>query len=135
MAMAGDSIADRVLGQADFVHSWYNFPDAHKLWGANAVAINACATPKRIYIADPGNSRVLGWLDVTAFSNDSPSDLVNGPPDFPFPQVTATKANNPKHQLLPLRRLMQPESLCGRSAGIREFRTSKPREARGRWYE
>jgi len=82
IAMQGDTIADRVLGQGDFVHNLANFPDGRKLSAPFAVAIDKSVTPNRLYVADLENSRVLGWKDVAAFSDGSAADLVIGQPDF-----------------------------------------------------
>src|SRR6202023_1989192 len=49
---------------------------------AEFVAIDTSVIPNRLYVADAGNNRVLGWRDVTAIANDSPADLVMGQPDF-----------------------------------------------------
>ena len=81
-AMQGDTTADRVLGQPDFVHHGVNLIKAQGLSGPLAVAIDTTTTPNRLYVADTGNSRLLGWKDVTAFANGDPADLVIGQPDF-----------------------------------------------------
>ncbi|MGA8792471.1 hypothetical protein [Candidatus Binatus sp.] len=80
-SIAGDGIADLVLGQANFTYNAPNFPDAQKLNSPQGVAIDASTTPNRLYVADVQNSRVLGWKDVTAFTNGAPADLVIGQPD------------------------------------------------------
>lgn len=64
--------ADRELGQVDFLHNLPNFPDQRSLYKPTVVAIDKSTTPNRLYVADWENSRVLGWKDVTAFSNGSP---------------------------------------------------------------
>jgi len=82
---AGDTIADRVLGQMDFVHATQNFADASTLdiqRSLGAVAIDRSSTPNRIYVADAGNNRVLGWTSVTALTNGKAADMVIGQPDF-----------------------------------------------------
>ncbi|MGH8324124.1 MAG: NHL repeat-containing protein, partial [Steroidobacteraceae bacterium] len=82
IAMQGDTIADRVLGQADFLHSGLNLIDANGELNPQAVAIDSSVTPNRLYLADTANSRVLGYKDVTTFVNGGPADLVIGQPDF-----------------------------------------------------
>ena len=61
---AGDTTADRVLGQLDFMHSAANMMNASGLNYPAAVAIDASATPNRVYVADYDNNRVLGWSDA-----------------------------------------------------------------------
>ena len=56
-----DTTADVVLGQLDFSHNGSNFIDASGLSAAQSVAIDASATPNRLYVADANNSRVLGY--------------------------------------------------------------------------
>src|SRR5208282_6759293 len=89
-------VADIVLGQFNLIYNSANFPDPRKLNSPQGVAIDASATPNRIYVADAYNSRVLGWKDVTAFTNGSAADLVIGQPD---PYSTAcnsdTSGGNP----------------------------------------
>src|SRR5215831_20709339 len=87
-AAAGDTIADRVLGQADFMHATNpSFIRARSLNidgdpRGNAVAIDVAHDPSPIYVVDTGSSRVLGWHDVAAFTNGADADLVIGAPDF-----------------------------------------------------
>ena len=82
MAMSGDTVADRVLGQFDFSNNAPNLIDAPGLKGPFSVAIDASVTPNRLYVADSLNSRVLGYKDVTTFINGGAADLVIGQPDF-----------------------------------------------------
>ena len=77
-----DTTADAVLGQLDLTHQMMNLTDAQGLWNPQAVAIDASATPNRLYVADFNNSRVLGWRDTGSFANGAPADLVIGQPDF-----------------------------------------------------
>ncbi len=82
---AGDAIADHVLGQMDFAHATQNFADASTLdlqRNITAVAIDQSSVPNRVYVADPANSRVLGWSSAAALSNGKAADLVIGQPDF-----------------------------------------------------
>jgi hypothetical protein len=78
----GDTIADRVLGQGNFSQSGANFLNSSSLNGPGGVAIDKSVTPNRLYIADFGNSRVLGYKDVATLINGGPADLVIGQPDF-----------------------------------------------------
>jgi hypothetical protein len=87
-AAAGDTVADRALGQVDFVHHTDpSFIRAQSLDlegnpRGNAVAIDAAHTPSAIYVADTNSNRVLAWRDVSSFTNGAAADLVIGAPDF-----------------------------------------------------
>ena len=89
LGAVGDTTADRVLGQFDFSHNIANLVDAHGFNGLGSLAIDASATPNRLYVADGANNRVLGYKDVTTFTNGGAADLVMGQPDF-----ISGKANN-----------------------------------------
>ena len=78
---AGDTTADRVLGQLDFRGATLNGVDVRGLWLPAGVAVDLSATPNRVYVADSANSRVLAWADAEAFANGAPADLVIGQPD------------------------------------------------------
>ena len=86
------STSTRVLGQFDFEHSAANLVDAKGLLDPLTVAIDSSATPNRVYVADSGNNRVLGWKDAASFSNGAPADLVIGQPDFLSTACAATSA-------------------------------------------
>ena len=82
----GDTTADAVLGQVDFVHDTPNLVDGYGLDtqtdGDGDVAIDKSVTPNRVYVADVSNHRVLGWADVAAFTTHAAADIVIGQPDF-----------------------------------------------------
>ena len=61
MGAAGDTTADRVLGQFDFTHNGANILTNAGLSEPGAVAIDRSVVPNRLYVADAGNHRVLGW--------------------------------------------------------------------------
>ncbi len=82
IAMQGDTIADRVLGQLDFVHNAQNLIDASGMLNPQSVAIDSSVTPNRLYVTDTNNSRVLAYHDVATFVNGEAADLVIGQPDF-----------------------------------------------------
>lgn len=82
LALQGDLIADRVLGQFDFAHSGINILTNMGLNNPAAVAIDRSVVPNRVYVADNQNSRVLGWRSVDALTNGAPADLVIGQQDF-----------------------------------------------------
>jgi hypothetical protein len=83
-AATGDTIADHVVGQIDFVHSTANFVDDKGISlnaAAGAVAFDSLG---HVYIADTANNRVLGF-DILANLNDNSGApaalLVFGQPD------------------------------------------------------
>ncbi len=78
-AAAGDTIADRVLGQRRFGTAIPYFVDGTTLDAAD-IAIDRSAVPNRIYIASPDLNRVLGWSDLGRFRAGAPADLVLGQP-------------------------------------------------------
>ena len=80
--LATDTTADAVLGQDNLMHNVANLVDAQGLYAPQAVAIDASATPNRIYVADFDNNRVLGWNNAASFTNGDAADLVIGQPDF-----------------------------------------------------
>ena len=82
IAMQGDTIADRVLGQIDLAHNGLNLIDATGMWRPQAVAIDSSVTPNRLYVSDNGNSRILGYKSVAAFVNGGAADLVIGQPNL-----------------------------------------------------
>ena len=89
IAMQGDTIADRVLGQFDFVHNSPNLVDASGMWSPLSLAIDSSVTPNRLYVSDYANSRVLGYKNVATFVNGGAADLVIGQPDFISGQSSA----------------------------------------------
>src|SRR5271163_3860743 len=76
---AGDTLADRVLGQTDFIHNAANTSKSNSLFSPSATAIDSRG---HLYIADAGNHRVLGWRSVASLANATPADLLIGQPDF-----------------------------------------------------
>jgi sugar lactone lactonase YvrE len=78
----GDSTADLVLGQHDFVHNAVNFADAKGLFQPQGTAVDSSVSPHRVYVVDRLNNRVLRFPNAAAFLNGEPADLVLGQPDF-----------------------------------------------------
>jgi len=84
-ALPGDTTADGVLGQPDFVSNAPNEPggtptsDNQFFLFAPAVAISPTG---RLYVADDGNHRVLSWPSAASFMNGESADLVLGQGDF-----------------------------------------------------
>lgn len=74
----------RVLGHARLAltSSSPNLVDARDLNAPEAVAIDTSASPHILYVADTGNSRVLGWRNAHDFINGAPADLVIGQRDL-----------------------------------------------------
>src|ERR1700722_14867548 len=89
IAMQGDTIADRVLGQFDFVHNSPNLVDGGGMGSPLSLAIDSTVTPNRLYVSDFANSRVLGYKDVATFVNSGAADLVLGQPFFISGQSSA----------------------------------------------
>ena len=80
--LLADIMANRVLGQFDLVHNGVNIVFNGGVWTPNAIAVDTSVSPARLYVADAGNHRVLGWRSIKALNNGSPADLVIGQPDF-----------------------------------------------------
>jgi sugar lactone lactonase YvrE len=110
---SGDTTADRVLGQVDFVHNGINLVNANGFWWASAVAIDQHSVTKHLYASDVFNSRVLGWNDAASFSNGAPADLVIGRPDFTFSEAQGPTECSPPSAMT----LCYPGGLTVDSAG------------------
>lgn len=82
-AESGDAVADRVLGQSRFDTFMANRVDARGLLFPKDVAIDRSVEPNRVWVADTGGSRVLGWRDLSRLVGGSAADVVIGFPD-PF---------------------------------------------------
>ena len=83
LAGPGDTIADAVLGQADFASGAINAggtPTASTLNEPRGLCIDRVSG--RLFIADSFNHRVLSWPSPAAFSNGQAADLVFGQADF-----------------------------------------------------
>jgi NHL repeat len=74
-------VANAVLGQADLSHNGVNNPTAAALQAPQGLAIDSSGQLSRLYVADSGNNRVLGWANAAGFMNGSPADIVIGQPD------------------------------------------------------
>ena len=79
-AGVGAGVADRVLGQVDFVKNAPNFVDAIGMNAPAGVAIDAAAG--HVLVADTQNNRVMGWKSEHAFATGGAADLVIGQLDF-----------------------------------------------------
>ena len=81
-AATGDTIADGVLGQPDFVHESPNTVNGAGMSAPDFVAVDQSATPNHLYVVDTANNRVLGWKTAASFADGAAADLVIGQPDF-----------------------------------------------------
>jgi NHL repeat len=77
--MQGDTIADLVLGQADFSHSGENNLGASGLALPAGIAVDGAG---HIYVSDVLHNRVLGWQSASTFADGASADLVVGQHDF-----------------------------------------------------
>ncbi len=99
-AATGDTIADQVLGQADFLHESPNTVDGASLSAPDFVAIDRKASPNHLYLADTANNRVLGWKNAASFTNGAAADLVIGQPDFFSSRINVTSSGPPASNTL-----------------------------------
>ncbi|HJU12566.1 MAG TPA: NHL repeat-containing protein [Candidatus Binataceae bacterium] len=81
-ALAFNTVANGVSGQLDFGHNGVNRARPRSLNAPDTVAIDHSVVPNRLYVADTGNNRVLGWSSVANFTNGQAADLVIGQADF-----------------------------------------------------
>jgi hypothetical protein len=101
-AAAGDTVADRVLGQRRFGTAVPYFVDGTVLDAAE-VAVDRSSNPNRVYVASPDLNRVLGWSDIGRFEAGAAADLVLGQPSvfngslFCPPVPSATSFCEPTH--------------------------------------
>jgi sugar lactone lactonase YvrE len=72
------SSAFRVLGQPDLRRNSFNSVDGSEFRAPSGVALDTRSGMLRLYIADFGNHRVLGWADAQSFQNGQPADVVLG---------------------------------------------------------
>ncbi len=107
--------AVRVLGQIDFPYSAVNLIEGREFYfysgiqaigGVNyyvpggAVAIDTTSAPAHLYVADPGNNRILGFNDYRQAKPGQKADLVIGQPDFNRALINfpSNSANTPNSQ-------------------------------------
>lgn len=81
-AAGGDTVADRVLGQNNFLNGAAGFVDSRGLHDPSSIAIDRISVPNRLYVADFDNHRVLGWKNARNFKKGTPADLVIGQADY-----------------------------------------------------
>src|SRR6185436_8844915 len=74
-------VALRIAGQLNPYANGWNLVEGRELNAPQAVAIDATVRPPRLYVADTGNHRVLGWRDASSFANGAPADVILGQPN------------------------------------------------------
>ncbi len=74
-------VALRIAGQLTPYANGWNLVEGRELSGPQAVAVDATVRPPRLYVADTGNHRVLGWRDSSGFASGAPADVVLGQPN------------------------------------------------------
>ncbi len=111
----GFGAASRVLGQLDFQYNSVNLIEGREVGftgnigscvvngvipfsAGGDVAIDSSSNPPHLYIADPFNNRVLGYLDYRKVKAGAVADLVIGQPDFRtavpnYPSNSPTQTN------------------------------------------
>ncbi|HEY6344645.1 MAG TPA: hypothetical protein VIY49_24385 [Bryobacteraceae bacterium] len=93
--------ASRVLGQLDFPYNAPNLIDGQEVFfvQAGGIVVDKTSTPPHLYIADPGNNRVLGFMSASSVGADSHSiltqkaDLVIGQPNLMSSQPNYSPSN------------------------------------------
>ncbi len=106
--------ATRVLGQDAMDTNTANLIEGREfnfsVSGDAGIAVDLNSNPPHLYVADPGNNRVLGYKDLRNIQPGAKADLVIGQPDFQhsllnYPSNNANKPNqsglsNPKGVLV-----------------------------------
>lgn len=72
--------AYRVLGQRNFTGNARNMAQGVEFNSPNAIALDARGGTVRLYVADTGNHRILGYADTAAYTAGDPPTLVLGQP-------------------------------------------------------
>lgn len=88
--VAGDLWADAVLGQWDYTQASINTVDSRRvMFPRSCVCDNSDPAHPRLYVADTGNNRILGFSDTNGFTPNQgavqygwQADIVLGQPDF-----------------------------------------------------
>ncbi len=78
--------ANAVLGQTLLTRGSINYIEGREFnftaSGDAGIAIDNSSGTPHLYVADPGNNRVLGFKDLRALTAGSQADIVIGQPDF-----------------------------------------------------
>ncbi len=99
--------ASVVVGQVDYIYNAPNLIVGQEVFfsgglasgAAAAMVIDNSSTPPHLYVADPGNNRILGFKDARKVGQTTPpanADLVIGQPDF-----KTSETNYPNGNALP----------------------------------
>ena len=75
-------LALRIVGQLKPHANGLNLVEGRELASPSGLAVDLNSAPARLYVADTGNHRVLGWRDAARFASGAAADLVIGQPDF-----------------------------------------------------
>jgi uncharacterized protein (TIGR03437 family) len=83
--------ASTVVGQTDFIYNAPNLIEGRELFlTASSMVIDNSSSPPHLYVADPGNNRILCFKDARIVGKTTPpalADLVIGQPDLKTSQV------------------------------------------------
>ena len=93
----GFGTANRLLGQLDFQWNSPNLIEGREFGFTNSggtAVIDGSSTPPHLYVSDPLNNRVLGFLDYRKVNAGTRADLVIGQPDV-FSALLNWPTNNP----------------------------------------
>lgn len=74
--------ARRVLGQVSFEFNAVNMIEGKEMFSPGGVALDKRSDPPRLFVADTGNNRILGYRDARRVRPGDYADLVIGQPDF-----------------------------------------------------
>lgn len=74
--------ADAVMGQSGFTGNAPNLVEGREVNFPYGIAFDYSTTPARVYVADTGNHRVLGYRSIQRLRNREAADLVLGQPDL-----------------------------------------------------
>jgi hypothetical protein len=92
-----NTVPTREIGQPQLLANPFAFPNTNpnlvegrELNAPYGIALDTSVTPPRLFVADTGNNRVLGWTNAAAFNNGAKADIVIGQRDF-----FSTGANGP----------------------------------------
>jgi sugar lactone lactonase YvrE len=81
-ASPANLVADRVIGRSLFVDTSANRASANRMNNPLAIAIDKSVTPNRLWAADIGNNRVIGYNSTANIVTDRSADSVLGQPSF-----------------------------------------------------
>jgi len=112
-----DTVADLVLGQSAFTSNGVNFVDAVALNTPKGAAVDRSLNPNRLYVADTGNNRVLGYTNITALITGAAADIVIGQADMNSTQCDKGNIDSDGLPVPDNTTLCNPKGLAVDSAG------------------